>query len=627
LLVEARGLPPPALEGNAPSFPRKITREARTYLGCDALSLRRKRRSVSLQCPAAASRALQPVFNSEPSKLPFPENQHFQITRFTVFSAVNSLGPLSTDSWTLAQLGDATARIYLSSGFSIERRQLPAPGVFLSEVSPGVTVCVGCMVKNELQLITKLEVQNFWRSVQRQGWHGAVLVTTGGFEQSAIDFAAIHKITLVDRPGLIDAVGALSPEHRAQLLSPTSPEAHVPALPVAAPPRANVESIVSSARAMWSSVSDSRRPWPVKWIAGGIVILIAGATFWFGFPQVRAQLVEGVQTKFIDPVLNPLPEGGLESATPLSRPISEPSAGLFRKGEEPMVNGITESAMRLLIHRTSLLEALKQRKEDEALAAEILEVTQAAKAAGVDYVEHGLADVHSIVSLANQGFGLHGETAGRPGPYRPPGLTEDELDRLEPYLDVKDRELVLNPPPIQVEDLLIPNPPALAYDSAETGFDASLQTLAQRLYAEEAVEDRRRAQSIAALVDAAQSVGYDLVAKFDGNLDAIVDGLVAGQTLEDPANPFNGQTFAAGGITPERLAIVKQFLRVQNGRVRYHERIRADTFPEVAIDLTDGDAAARRAIADAEELIRGTAQDILVKSATRSRNLMPVSGL
>lgn len=543
---------------------------------------------------------------------------------------MNSLGPLSTDSWTLAQLVDATSRIYLSSGFNIERRQLPTPGVFLSLVSPGVTVCVGCVVKSGLQLITKLEVQNFWRAIQRNGWQGAVLVTTGGFEQAALDFAAIHKITLVDRPALIDAVGALSPEHRAQLLTPVSQEpaaATIAALPMpAAPVRTHhVENLVSSARAMWSSAAGTQRKLPVRWIAGAAAVLAVGACFWFGFPDARQQMVKEVRSNFIDPVLNPLPAEDAETATPLSapKPLSEGS----KKHEEPTVNGITESAMRLLIHRTSLLEALKQRREDEALAAEILDVTHTAKAAGVDYVEHGLSDLRNIVRLANQGFGLRGETAERPGKFQPPGLTEDEMRRLEPYLDVKERELVLNPPPIQVEDLLVPNPPGLLYDSAETGFDASLQKLAQHLFAEGVVEDRRRAQSIAAIVDAAQSVGYDLVAKYDGNLDGIVAGLVQGLTLEDSASPFNGQIFAVSGTTPERLGIVKQFLRVQNGRVRYHERIGGDTFPDVKIDLTDGEPAVRRAIAEAEQVIRGTAQDILVKSATRTQSLMPVSGL
>ncbi len=335
----------------------------------------------------------------------------------------------------------------------------------------------------------------------------------------------------------------------------------------------------------------------------------------FQFPAERAQLSEWIRNHIIHPVMNPIE--GPQSNAPRNSPITAiPPVPVspVTPPARPMVPQVTIADLQqLLIHRVEVLEELKERLLAEQLAAEIFMLSRFPKTVGVNYVEQGGGELAETVRLICES---HPSS---------PGFSPDEQQRALPYLKIEDGELKQVSPEINI-DVLLEKPANLsAFDTKNC--DSSLRILERRLYVEESIQPRRYAQSIAAVVTAAQSTGIDFVAETGGNLDEIIAAVVEGRKIEDPESAFDGHVFKTPPPPADRLEEVKQFLKIDQNRIRYHEELPAELKIEQRFAPSDDRTQLQDAINVTESLLRSTAEQILVNRANRDKSLMPVRGL
>ncbi len=365
-------------------------------------------------------------------------------------------------------------------------------------------------------------------------------------------------------------------------------------------------------------------------ILAAVGMIIAGFLFVLDkFPAEREQLTAWIQRYIIFPVMNPVDgetatkpfdhkQAPIQVAPPVSLNMVPTTPVEMREAEsenpEPEATPVKDQELKqLVIQRIRSLESLKQRLQSERLASEVYLLGRFPKNANINFVEQSGGDLKEAIRLICE-IGAMG-----------PRLTPQEQALAEPYLQIVDGQLEQIYPPLVIDEWL--ETPANLQEIDPKDLESTLQDLERRLFVEESLEARRYAQSIAAVVSAAQSTGIDLVAESGGNLDQLIVNVVTGRKIRDPESPFDGHTFKTPAPPQDLLPEMKKFLKVSSGRVRYYENLPSDVRLESRFQPIDNPLVLQSAVETAEMLIRDTAEQILVNQANRNKSLMPVNGL
>ena len=376
-----------------------------------------------------------------------------------------------------------------------------------------------------------------------------------------------------------------------------------------APPKAPVAKSGKTARVRWKSNARRSRGHSGLTTFGIAAMFLASllAVGWRFFPKERNQLVDWLQINVVSPVLNPV-----DGQSTSNKDETEEGTTIPQKISVGAKEESTAELQRQLVYRVELLEELKERVQAEQLASEVFMRGRFPKKAGLDFVELGANELVETVRLICENDDDS------------PKLTPLEQTRVLPYLGIAAGELEHISPPIDIDALLVADNDsqyANPFDSAR-----ALNTLERRLWVETAIDSRRHAQSIAAVAGAARASGIDFVAQNDSDLDAVIAAITTGKTIDDPKSPFHGHTFKSPPPPADKFGEVRQFLKVANGRIRYHEELPANLPGELRFQSSDNPASLKQALEVAEQLIRSTATQILVNKANRDKALMPVKG-
>jgi prepilin-type N-terminal cleavage/methylation domain-containing protein len=82
-------------------------------------------------------------------------------------------------------------------------------------------------------------------------------------------------------------------------------------------------------------------------------------------------------------------------------------------------------------------------------------------------------------------------------------------------------------------------------------------------------KNRRNAQQISSVCNAAQAAGLDFVAASDGSVDGVVKAVVKGDKVSDATSPFNGSYFGVPNLSGGELTDCQKYLTVTNNMLVY----------------------------------------------------------
>lgn len=85
--------------------------------------------------------------------------------------------------------------------------------------------------------------------------------------------------------------------------------------------------------------------------------------------------------------------------------------------------------------------------------------------------------------------------------------------------------------------------------------------------AAEESKNRRNAQQLSSVCNAAQAAGHDFVGAND--LAATVTAIIGGATINDSTSPFNGSYFGVPNLTGQEVTDAKQYLKISDGMLVY----------------------------------------------------------
>lgn len=80
-------------------------------------------------------------------------------------------------------------------------------------------------------------------------------------------------------------------------------------------------------------------------------------------------------------------------------------------------------------------------------------------------------------------------------------------------------------------------------------------------------KDRRNAQQLSSVCNAAQAAGLDFVV--DGDLEATVQKVITGNTVSDSTSPFNGSYFGVPNLGGDEITDALDYLELNNGMLIY----------------------------------------------------------
>ena len=78
--------------------------------------------------------------------------------------------------------------------------------------------------------------------------------------------------------------------------------------------------------------------------------------------------------------------------------------------------------------------------------------------------------------------------------------------------------------------------------------------------AAEESKNRRNAQQLSSVCNAAQAAGHDFVTP--GNVVKTVDDIIEGATINDSTSPFNGSYFGVPNLTSQEVIDARQYLKL-----------------------------------------------------------------
>ncbi len=558
----------------------------------------------------------------------------------------------SVQTWTRDQLVDALTQLYADAGFVVNTMTSRSDCVaFVARQrsgEEGAGIAVGCMVDDEMPIVFQAEVLEFCRNIETCGCSSGELITTGKFERLAVEAAKDFPVRLVDGKALQKVINDRQPDVEPPLrhtiqVNPVALEmararienanarlatirgTEQPGIrTLTAPETASAERSEALAKALnYRPKAPAAKRFDLserKTLALVTVgaTLVLGLLFAVSYPRTTVDAADQfrevltgdavpsvetpISTKERSDAKNDLLEGYALSSEAASS--AEPDIFTLR---------------RKLVHRVDLLEDLKHREEYEPLAAKLVAFVHAAKNVGLDYAKMGVYQLRETVQFASEAAGLEKMEAPQMRGLRALKLSEEDQERILPYLSISDYELKLRSHPIAVNELL-----ASDGDGFSTvRYGASLEKLERRLWAESVMDSRRYAQAIVAITNAALIAGVDMVQECEGDLDALILSLTEGREIQDKSNPLYGHTFKVYAPPPDDLGVVKRFLQVRNDQLYYHEQLEDLDVPPVHF-TEPGEETAKKAIGLAEDLIRKTARQILVNSASYQRSLVPV---
>jgi len=82
-------------------------------------------------------------------------------------------------------------------------------------------------------------------------------------------------------------------------------------------------------------------------------------------------------------------------------------------------------------------------------------------------------------------------------------------------------------------------------------------------------KDRRNAQQLASVANAAQAAGYDFVAEDGPGAADVVSAIVTGTTIDDPTSPFDETYFGVPNMSAQEQEDALLFLGIENGMLVY----------------------------------------------------------
>ena len=84
--------------------------------------------------------------------------------------------------------------------------------------------------------------------------------------------------------------------------------------------------------------------------------------------------------------------------------------------------------------------------------------------------------------------------------------------------------------------------------------------------AAEESKNRRNAQQLSSVCNAAQAAGHDFVG---ADLATTVTAIIAGATINDSTSPFNGSYFGVPNLTGQEITDAEQYLKISDGMLVY----------------------------------------------------------